>query len=102
APRTPAWPARRSASRRPSRSGRAWPTWCAGRCRDRRPAAPPAVGRRRRPGAARAAGRRLTTTVRIAVVNSFFPPRVGGSAHLSEALARGYAARGHEVLVLTA
>jgi glycosyltransferase involved in cell wall biosynthesis len=40
--------------------------------------------------------------MRIAVVNSFFPPRVGGSAHLSEALARGYAARGHEVLVLTA
>ena len=40
--------------------------------------------------------------MRIAVVNSFFPPRVGGSAHLSEALARGYAARGHQVLVLTA
>ena len=40
--------------------------------------------------------------MRIAVVNSFFPPRVGGSAHLSEALARGYAARGHDVLVLTA
>ena len=40
--------------------------------------------------------------MRIAVVNSFFPPRVGGSAHLSEALARGYAAHGHDVLVLTA
>ena len=30
--------------------------------------------------------------MRIAVVNNFFPPRVGGSAHLSDALARGYAA----------
>jgi len=40
--------------------------------------------------------------VRIAVVNNFFPPRVAGSAHLSESLARGYAAAGHEVLVLTA
>jgi glycosyltransferase involved in cell wall biosynthesis len=40
--------------------------------------------------------------VRIAVVNNFYPPRVGGSAHLSDALARGYAARGHDVLVLTA
>jgi glycosyltransferase involved in cell wall biosynthesis len=40
--------------------------------------------------------------MRIAVVNNFFPPRVGGSAHLSDALARGYATAGHEVLVLTA
>ncbi len=40
--------------------------------------------------------------MRIAVVNNFYPPRVGGSAHLSESLARGYAAAGHEVLVLTA
>jgi glycosyltransferase involved in cell wall biosynthesis len=40
--------------------------------------------------------------VRIVVVNNFFPPRVGGSAHLSDALARGYARRGHEVLVVTA
>ena len=40
--------------------------------------------------------------MRIAVVNNFFPPRVGGSSHLSEALAKGYAAQGHEVLVLTA
>ncbi len=40
--------------------------------------------------------------MRIAVVNNFFPPRVGGSSHLSEALAKGYAAEGHEVLVLTA
>lgn len=40
--------------------------------------------------------------MRIAVVNNFFPPRVGGSAHLSDALARGYARAGHEVLVVTA
>ncbi|SCE71084.1 Glycosyltransferase involved in cell wall bisynthesis [Micromonospora coriariae] len=40
--------------------------------------------------------------MRIAVVNNFFPPRAGGSSHLSESLARGYAAAGHEVLVLTA
>lgn len=40
--------------------------------------------------------------MRIAVVNNFFPPRVGGSAHISDALARHYAAAGHEVLVLTA
>jgi glycosyltransferase involved in cell wall biosynthesis len=40
--------------------------------------------------------------MRIAVVNNFFPPRVGGSSHLSAALAQEYAARGHEVIVLTA
>jgi glycosyltransferase involved in cell wall biosynthesis len=40
--------------------------------------------------------------MKIAVVNNFYPPRVGGSAHLSQALANGYAAQGHEVLVLTA
>lgn len=40
--------------------------------------------------------------MRIVVVNNFFPPRVGGSSHLSDALARGYARRGHEVLVVTA
>jgi glycosyltransferase involved in cell wall biosynthesis len=40
--------------------------------------------------------------MRIAVVNNFFPPRVGGSSHLSDALARGYAGAGHEVLVVTA
>lgn len=40
--------------------------------------------------------------MRILVVNNFYPPRVGGSAHLSDALARGYARAGHEVLVLTA
>jgi glycosyltransferase involved in cell wall biosynthesis len=40
--------------------------------------------------------------VRIAVVNNFFPPRPGGSSHLSAALAGRYRAAGHEVLVLTA
>ncbi len=40
--------------------------------------------------------------MRIVVVNNFFPPRVGGSSHLSDALARGYAGQGHDVLVLTA
>jgi glycosyltransferase involved in cell wall biosynthesis len=40
--------------------------------------------------------------VRVAVVNAFFPPRAGGSAHLSEALARHAATAGHEVLVVTA
>lgn len=40
--------------------------------------------------------------MRIAVVNNFYPPRVGGSAHLSDALARGYARQGHDVLVVTA
>jgi glycosyltransferase involved in cell wall biosynthesis len=40
--------------------------------------------------------------MRILVVNNFYPPRVGGSAHLSDALARGYASEGHQVLVLTA
>jgi glycosyltransferase involved in cell wall biosynthesis len=40
--------------------------------------------------------------MRIAVVNNFFPTRVGGSSHLADALARGYAARGHDVLVITA
>lgn len=40
--------------------------------------------------------------MRIAVVNNFFPPRVGGSAHLSHSLAAGYAAAGHDVVVITA
>lgn len=40
--------------------------------------------------------------MRIAVVNNFFPPRVGGSSHLSELLARQFVAAGHEVLVITA
>lgn len=39
--------------------------------------------------------------MRIAVVNNFFPPRVGGSAHLSDALAVRYARAGHEVIVVT-
>jgi glycosyltransferase involved in cell wall biosynthesis len=40
--------------------------------------------------------------MRIVVVNNFYPPRVGGSALLSDNLARGYARAGHEVLVITA
>ncbi|MPY96795.1 MAG: glycosyltransferase [Actinophytocola sp.] len=40
--------------------------------------------------------------MRIAVVNNFYPPRVGGSAHMAESLAKGYVGRGHEVLVITA
>ncbi|WP_404431825.1 glycosyltransferase family 4 protein [Microbacterium lacus] len=40
--------------------------------------------------------------MRIAVVNNFYPPRSGGSAHLSQHLAHKYAQSGHEVLVLTA
>ncbi|MDQ0895407.1 glycosyltransferase family 4 protein [Agromyces ramosus] len=40
--------------------------------------------------------------MRIAVINNFYPPRPGGSAHLAQHLARAYAAAGHEVLVLTA
>ena len=40
--------------------------------------------------------------MRIAVVNNFFPPRVGGSSHLSHSLAVGYAAAGHDVIVITA
>jgi len=39
--------------------------------------------------------------MRIALVNNFFYPRVSGSAHLTAALARGLAARGHDVLVVT-
>jgi glycosyltransferase involved in cell wall biosynthesis len=40
--------------------------------------------------------------VRLALVNNFFPPRAGGSAHLTEELARRVAADGVEVLVITA
>lgn len=40
--------------------------------------------------------------MRIAVVNNFFPPRVGGSAYVADTLARHYADAGHEVLVITA
>jgi 1,2-diacylglycerol 3-alpha-glucosyltransferase len=39
--------------------------------------------------------------LRVAVVNNFFPPRTGGSAHLSESIARTLASQGHEVLVVT-
>jgi glycosyltransferase involved in cell wall biosynthesis len=40
--------------------------------------------------------------MRIALVNNFFPPRASGSAHMTESLAAGLAARGHDVLVITA
>ncbi|WP_020668888.1 glycosyltransferase family 4 protein [Amycolatopsis nigrescens] len=40
--------------------------------------------------------------MRIVVVNNFFPPRVGGSAHMSASLAEQYTAAGHEVLAVTA
>jgi len=40
--------------------------------------------------------------VRIVVVNNFFPPRVGGSAHVADTLSRYYAEHGHEVLVIAA
>ena len=40
--------------------------------------------------------------MRIAVVNNFFPPRVGGSAHMSASLAAQFAEAGHEVLAITA
>lgn len=40
--------------------------------------------------------------MRIVVVNNFFPPRVGGSAHVADTLSRYYADRGHEVLVIAA
>jgi glycosyltransferase involved in cell wall biosynthesis len=40
--------------------------------------------------------------VRAVVVNSFFSPRAGGSAHMSDALARHVAAAGHDVLIVTA
>jgi len=40
--------------------------------------------------------------MRIALVNNFFVPRPSGSAHLTEGLAREFAAAGHEVLVVTA
>ncbi|PRY46031.1 glycosyltransferase family 4 protein [Umezawaea tangerina] len=40
--------------------------------------------------------------MRIVVVNNFFPPRVGGSAHVADTLSRYYAEQGHEVLVIAA
>ena len=39
--------------------------------------------------------------MRIALVNNFFPPRAGGSAHFTEELARRLGALGHDVLVVT-
>lgn len=40
--------------------------------------------------------------MRIVVVNNFFPPRVGGSAHMAASLAEQFAAAGHQVLAVTA
>lgn len=40
--------------------------------------------------------------MRIALVNNFFPPRAGGSAHFTEELAGEMTALGHDVLVVTA
>jgi glycosyltransferase involved in cell wall biosynthesis len=40
--------------------------------------------------------------MRIALVNNFFVPRTSGSAHLTHDLAQNLAAKGHEVLVVTA
>ena len=39
--------------------------------------------------------------MRVAFTNNFFPPRVSGSAHLTEELAKHLARRGVEVLVVT-
>jgi len=39
--------------------------------------------------------------LRVALVNNFFPPRAGGSAHLTAGLARRLAAVGVDVLVVT-
>lgn len=57
-----------------------------------------------RPGAgeaAPAAGPGSERPMRIVVVNNFFPPRVGGSAHMAASLAAQYVAAGHEVLAIT-
>jgi glycosyltransferase involved in cell wall biosynthesis len=40
-------------------------------------------------------------TMRVAFTNNFFPPRVSGSAHLTEELAKHLAQQGVEVLVVT-
>lgn len=40
--------------------------------------------------------------MRIALVNNYFPPRMTGSSHLTEELARRYAKLGHSVRVVTA
>src|SRR5215210_401068 len=39
--------------------------------------------------------------MRVAFTNNFFPPRVSGSAHLTEELAKHLTQRGIEVLVVT-
>jgi 1,2-diacylglycerol 3-alpha-glucosyltransferase len=39
--------------------------------------------------------------MRIALVNNFFRPRAGGSAHFTEELAKQLAVRGHDVIVVT-
>ncbi|MCC6528316.1 MAG: glycosyltransferase family 4 protein [Polyangiaceae bacterium] len=39
--------------------------------------------------------------MRLALVNNFFRPRAGGSAHFTEEIAKELARRGHEVLVVT-
>jgi glycosyltransferase involved in cell wall biosynthesis len=39
--------------------------------------------------------------MRVALTNNFFPPRVSGSAHLTEELAKRLTQRGNEVLVVT-
>jgi glycosyltransferase involved in cell wall biosynthesis len=40
--------------------------------------------------------------MRVVLVNNFFPPRVAGSAHFTEALAHELGSMGHAVLVVTA
>jgi glycosyltransferase involved in cell wall biosynthesis len=39
--------------------------------------------------------------MKIAIVNNFFAPRVGGSSHVAEQLAKHFVKLGHEVLVVT-
>jgi glycosyltransferase involved in cell wall biosynthesis len=43
----------------------------------------------------------MSGTMKIAVVNNFFFPRVGGSAMISQEMAEYYLSQGHEVLVIT-
>lgn len=40
--------------------------------------------------------------MKIAIVNNFFYPRVGGSSIIAEQLADGFTKKGHEVIVITA
>ncbi len=40
--------------------------------------------------------------MKIAIVNNFFYPRVGGSSIIAEQLANGFTKKGHEVMVVTA